>query len=104
MKRTCGSLRCCRLLQQNLPNGDLGLTTRSEAALSRLVLSLVCLLAGVHLSVVKLDQVTGRVANAVSRLVVIPPRGEDGRRDLTLLRLHVPARAEIVLRIIPGVV
>src|ERR1700676_2305990 len=29
---------------------------------------------------------------------------EDGRRDLTLILRHVPARVEIVLRIIPGVV
>jgi hypothetical protein len=37
---------------------------------------------------------------------VIPARGEDedGRRDLTLILRHVPARVEIVLRIIPGVV
>ena len=29
---------------------------------------------------------------------------DDGRRDLTLILRHVPARVEIVLRIIPGVV
>ena len=42
---------------------------------------------------------------ALPQDAVIPARGgdEDGRRDLTLLR-HVPARVEIVLRIIPGVV
>ena len=33
-----------------------------------------------------------------------PTEDEDGRRNLTLLRLQVPARIEIVLRIIPGVV
>ena len=40
---------------------------------SRLVSSLVFLLANVHLSVVKLDRATGRAADGVARLVVIPP-------------------------------
>src|ERR1700726_3213909 len=33
-----------------------------------------------------------------------PTEDEDGRRDLTLLRLQDPVLVEIVLRIIPGVV
>jgi hypothetical protein len=44
-----------------------------EAAFEPPRFTLLCLLAGVHLSVVKLDLGTGRAVNAVSRLVVIPP-------------------------------
>src|SRR5207237_7898908 len=76
---------------------------------SRLVSSLVCSLAGVHLSVVKLGHGTGLAPDGVARLVVIPPavavpgaaprsrRSLLGvllieRRDLTLLRLDGPVR------------
>src|SRR5712672_1611395 len=40
---------------------------------SRLVSSLVCSLAGVHLSVVKLGHGTGLAPDGIARLVVIPP-------------------------------
>jgi len=59
-------------------DGDVGLTARSEAALEPpRFSSLVCSLAGVHLSVVKLGHGTGLVhtglaPDGVARLVVIP--------------------------------